>query len=267
MLQNILSSILGSHATVDIALYNAANTAGGTAGSTSTSTSSAGNAGSAGGAAEEGRARPGGFVFRRSFVWSSGPPEGAAGSAGTDGPAAPASSAGTASPAGSAGDAQTARVPVQDLAAFLENAFGSGFSEEGFAASPLSGFFSNVFTMRNPGDYVWSSTGFDNIITQLMEQYPSTNAPPPASEEVINALPKTVVEKEEEGGVAGVFHDNCVIPWLKINNTCVICRATVGTNVLNQSSNHSESDRKEKDDKSKDSSHNMEEQLEQEPPD
>lgn len=30
-----------------------------------------------------------------------------------------------------------------------------------------------------------------------MEQYPSTNAPPPASDEVINALPKTIVEEKE----------------------------------------------------------------------
>ncbi|KAG5519895.1 hypothetical protein PMAC_000172 [Pneumocystis sp. 'macacae'] len=96
---------------------------------------------------------------------------------------------------------RTARVAVHDLASFLENAFGRG-------GEGVGGIFSNVFTMRNPGDYVWSSAGFDNIITQLMEQYPSTNAPPPAPEEVIGALPRTVVG---EGGSGGAELKDCAV--------------------------------------------------------
>ncbi|KAG5440178.1 hypothetical protein PCANB_001747 [Pneumocystis canis] len=292
MLQNILSSIVGSNATVDIALCN---TSGRQEGQAETHTTSS---------EETERPRPSNFIFRRSFFWSNHPSEHQETSQSenieqnveqnTEQNVEQNVEQNTEHSAGQNAEqrssqnihesTRTARIPIHDLATFLENAFGSGFSDNGLAG-PLSGFFSNVFTMRNPGDYVWSSTGFDNIITQLMEQYPSTNAPPPASDEVINALPKMMVQEEEELRDCAIckenyqpketyitlpckhyFHDNCIIPWLKINNTCAICRATVGTNVLNQFSGP-ESEHKEKDDKSKDSDHNMSDQLEQEPPD
>lgn len=285
MLQNILSSIVGSNATVDIALCNSSGRH-----DTHTHEES-----SSAPAEETERSRPNSFIFRRSFIWSRHPSEqqealqgdNTGQNTGQEIEQSTSQNTSQNTTQRTEQDAQegtrTTRIPIHDLASFLENAFGSGFPEDGLTTRSLSGFFSNIFTMRNPGDYVWSSTGFDNIITQLMEQYPSTNAPPPASDEVINALPKTIVEEKEELKDCAIckenyqlkevyitlpckhyFHDNCIIPWLKINNTCAICRATVGTNIPNQFPN-SEGDKE--DDKSKDFDSNMEDQLEQEPPD
>ncbi|EMR10831.1 hypothetical protein PNEG_00977 [Pneumocystis murina B123] len=258
MLQNILSSIIGNTATVDIALHETSDNQESQA--HEETNTEGGN-----------RHRPGNFVFQRSFVWSnypSGQEETRQGSENTT---------------EETQESTRARaIPVHDLESFLENAFGTGLSEEGIPAGPLGRFFSSIFSMRNPGDYVWSSTTFDNIITQLMEQHPSTNAPPPASEEVINALPRMVVEEEDLHDCVickevyqpkeiyitlpckHYFHDNCIIPWLKINNTCAICRTTVGANVLNQPSS---SEAENKEDASKSSDNNENEQLEQEPPD
>ncbi|KTW30234.1 hypothetical protein T552_00712 [Pneumocystis carinii B80] len=259
MLQNILSSIVGNTATVDIALHETSDHQESQA--REETNTEGGN-----------RPRPGNFIFQRSFVWSN----------------YPSSQEETRqSPENTTEETQeTTRpraIPVHDLESFLENAFGTGLSEEGLPVGPLGRFFSSIFSMRNPGDYVWSSTSFDNIITQLMEQYPSTNAPPPASEEVINALPRMVVEEGEDLHDCVIckevyepkeiyitlpckhyFHDNCIIAWLKINNTCAICRTTVGTNVLNQPSN---SETENKEDASKSPDYNDNGQLEQEPPD
>ncbi|CAO3607638.1 unnamed protein product [Mucor fragilis] len=94
----------------------------------------------------------------------------------------------------------------------------------------------------NPNDYVFSQTALDNIITQLMEQN-GGHAPPPAPEQVIEALqkrPLTDKEKSQETDCAvckdqfesqeqvielpceHIFHDDCIKPWLKLNSTCPV---------------------------------------------
>ncbi|KAI9317404.1 hypothetical protein BX666DRAFT_1936936 [Dichotomocladium elegans] len=147
-----------------------------------------------------------------------------------------------------------------------ENASGSGenssntahpSTEEGAAAGDggdnrVNNFASSLLRLLyglsegvvgNPNDYVFSQDGFDNIITQLMEQASGRNAPPPAPETVIDTLPKRplndkeiedktdcAVCKDEFGPTEivnelpcqHVFHEDCIKPWLKVNGTCPV---------------------------------------------
>lgn len=97
------------------------------------------------------------------------------------------------------------------------------------------------------GDMVFSQAGFDQVMTQLMENNGGGNAPPPASEDAINSLQKRKVDREMLGsdGTAECsicmdnvelgqevtvlpcnhwFHGECVISWLKEHDTCPHCR-------------------------------------------
>lgn len=100
------------------------------------------------------------------------------------------------------------------------------------------------------GDAVFTNEAFDQVITQLMDQHNSSTAPPPASSEAINALPKKNVTTEmmnEDGKVEcsicmeelavgeeitvlpcdHFFHPQCIKSWLKEHNTCPHCRKPV----------------------------------------
>ncbi|KAL3418396.1 hypothetical protein PVAG01_10112 [Phlyctema vagabunda] len=106
--------------------------------------------------------------------------------------------------------------------------------------------------MLNPanavhGDAVYSQEALDRIISSLMEQHPTSNAPGPAPAEAIAALPKTKLDEKMLGpelkGECSVcmddvhvgdevvslpckhwFHENCASAWLSEHNTCPICR-------------------------------------------
>jgi len=100
------------------------------------------------------------------------------------------------------------------------------------------------------GDYVFNQEALDQIITQMMENSNST-APVPATEEIMDNLPRTVLEdgsdllerdcavcKEQfklgtedpdEQIVVTLpckhpFHEPCIMPWLKSSGTCPVCR-------------------------------------------
>ncbi|KAL2416505.1 hypothetical protein ABEF95_012846 [Exophiala dermatitidis] len=100
------------------------------------------------------------------------------------------------------------------------------------------------------GDMVFTQEAFDRVMTQLMEQNQSGNAPPPAPEEAIKSLKKKNVDQEmlgsdgkaecsicmenvELGDEVTVlpcshwFHGACVTAWLKEHNTCPHCRRPI----------------------------------------
>ncbi|KAG0649131.1 putative RING finger [Hyphodiscus hymeniophilus] len=113
-------------------------------------------------------------------------------------------------------------------------------------------------TLLNPanaraGDAVYSQEALDQIISTLMEQHPSSNAPGPASPDAIAALPKKKLDETQLGpegkGECSVcmddvhigdevvmlpcnhwFHEICAGAWLGEHNTCPICRKGIEGN-------------------------------------
>ncbi|KAI5359024.1 putative Zinc finger, RING-type [Septoria linicola] len=112
------------------------------------------------------------------------------------------------------------------------------------------------------GDHVYTQEGLDRIITQLMEQHQAGNAPPPASEEAIESLPRRKITEKDfgDGGKADCsicmdeaevgsevtelpchhwFHHDCIKAWLIEHDTCPHCRQGITPKESNDSANRS----------------------------
>jgi E3 ubiquitin-protein ligase RNF115/126 len=104
------------------------------------------------------------------------------------------------------------------------------------------------------GDAVYTQEAFDQVLTQLMDQTQGSTAPPPASDEAINALPKKIVTADMMGNDGKVecsicmddcpigtevtalpcdhwFHDECIEKWLKTSDTCPHCRKPISDHI------------------------------------
>ncbi|KAH7084240.1 hypothetical protein FB567DRAFT_77991 [Paraphoma chrysanthemicola] len=133
------------------------------------------------------------------------------------------------------------------------------------AAHPFFALF-NSLGMMGPGgqmgDFVYSQEGLDRIVSQLMEQTATSNAPGPAPQSEIDSLPRKKVDEEMLGAEHRAecsicmdevnigeevtvlpckhwFHHTCVSAWLKEHDTCPHCRKGITKQEEGQSSNQS----------------------------
>jgi E3 ubiquitin-protein ligase RNF115/126 len=147
------------------------------------------------------------------------------------------------------------RAPPDELARLIGGIFGpvGHDGQPPLTAPGLPASFQALFSaMLNPanarsGDAVYTQEALDQIISTLMEQHPTSNAPGPASPDAIAALPKKKLDEKllgpEGKGECSVcmddvaigdevvllpcnhwFHETCAGAWLSEHNTCPICR-------------------------------------------
>lgn len=149
---------------------------------------------------------------------------------------------------GERGDATTAAA----IDVILQNLFGSLRTQgsTGDEDPANLGFPFNILRLHgNPGDYAWGSEGLDSIITQLLNQMEGSG-PPPADPSRIQALPKVIVSQELVDGCVDCavcqekftlgeevrqlpcrhyFHFDCIEPWLKMHDSCPVCRLSLSS--------------------------------------
>ncbi|KAF2025671.1 hypothetical protein EK21DRAFT_116601 [Setomelanomma holmii] len=133
------------------------------------------------------------------------------------------------------------------------------------AAHPFFALF-NSLGMMGPGgqmgDFVYSQEGLDRIVSQLMEQTATSNAPGPAPQSDIDSLPRKKVDEEMLGAEHKAecsicmdevnigeevtvlpckhwFHHACVSAWLGEHDTCPHCRKGITKQQEGQMNNQS----------------------------
>ncbi|CZR62271.1 related to COP1-interacting protein CIP8 [Phialocephala subalpina] len=148
------------------------------------------------------------------------------------------------------------RAPPDQLPRILSGIFGplgapGGQNDRGPGGMPpgLQALFASMLNPANArsGDAVYTQEALDQIISQLMEQHPTSNAPGPAAPDAIASLPKKKLDEKMLGpegkGECSVcmddvhigdevvalpcshwFHEVCASAWLSEHNTCPICR-------------------------------------------
>lgn len=124
----------------------------------------------------------------------------------------------------------------------------SGGSSNSLALGSLGSLIGAQGTI---GEHMWGAEGYNNIIMRLLSRM-EDSGPPPASDERIAALPLVdvsdeLIAREEQCVVCSeefpadskacvlpckhTFHPNCISRWLKLHDTCPICRKNLAGEV------------------------------------
>ncbi|CAG7723844.1 unnamed protein product [Allacma fusca] len=117
----------------------------------------------------------------------------------------------------------------------------------------------------NFGDYVWGRDGLDALVTQLMNNMEGTG-PPPLDNDKLIKLPNITIgrvhvdaklqcsvcwddfsmdEQVKQLQCEHLYHQDCIVPWLKLHGTCPVCRKDLneadnqGVREANSSDNNS----------------------------
>lgn len=147
------------------------------------------------------------------------------------------------------GSADDFRSLLATLLSTMAPAAAHGHGEAGSMPPGLAGLLASFGNPANAvsGDAVYSQEALDRIISGLMEQTSSSNAPGPAPASAIAALPKKAVDEKMLGAEGKAecsvcmddvtlgdevvvlpcthwFHEACASAWLSEHNTCPICR-------------------------------------------
>ncbi|KAL2323950.1 hypothetical protein Fmac_023008 [Flemingia macrophylla] len=102
----------------------------------------------------------------------------------------------------------------------------------------------------NIGDY-FLGAGFEQLMQQLADNDPNRYGTPPAAKDAVESLPTITVDDDllnselnqcavcqdefEKGShvtqmpCKHVYHGDCVIPWLRLHNSCPVCRYELPT--------------------------------------
>lgn len=115
--------------------------------------------------------------------------------------------------------------------------------------SPADGAFS-IPANINLGDY-FIGPGLEQLIQQLTENDPNRYGTPPASKSAVENLPVIKFSKEllssdsahcavcmeafdlgeeaKQMPCKHIYHDDCILPWLQLHNSCPVCRYELPT--------------------------------------
>ncbi|KAL3840525.1 hypothetical protein ACJIZ3_025116 [Penstemon smallii] len=138
--------------------------------------------------------------------------------------------------------------PVSYLMNLLSNRRASGIDYQFFIDDGSSS--PGISLPANIGDY-FVGPGFEQLIQQLAENDPNRYGTPPAAKSAVEALPSIKVDEDlmkselaqcavckddfEMGTVVKqmpckhVYHDECILPWLELHNSCPVCRHELPT--------------------------------------